>query len=198
VSLLSGHQVLVVDTETTGFDPAAHELLEVATVSVREGALGDLWSTLLRPERPIPPDASAVHGISDAMVAAAPARDQVAAELRRRCDRVPLVFHHAAFDLPFLAALLRRAGQPPLYNPVVDTLGLARGLSGTGGSRTLGALAEHLGLPPEPQHRALGDACTTARLFVALSARWEQERGIRTLDELAAASQDALRQTTTR
>jgi DNA polymerase-3 subunit epsilon len=188
---------MVVDTETTGFDVSASELIEVATVAVRDAALGSFWSSLLQPERPIPPDASAVHGITDAMVAAAPPQADVAAELRRRCDRVPLVFHHAAFDLPFLAALMRRAGQPPLYNPVVDTLGLARGLTGAG-SRSLSALAERLGLPPEPQHRALGDATTTARLFVALSERWEQERGIRTLDELAAASQDALRQGTTR
>jgi DNA polymerase III epsilon subunit-like protein len=48
-------------------------------------------------------------------------------------------------------------------------------------------------LPPEPRHRALGDARTTARVLVALSERWESERGVRSLLELAAASQDMLR-----
>jgi len=78
-----------------------------------------------------------------------------------------LIFHNASFDLPFLIALLRQAGQPPLLNPIIDTLGLARGLGGPGGN-SLGGLAARLGLPVETKHRALGDALTTARLFLAL------------------------------
>jgi len=133
-----------------------------------------------------------VHGITDAMVAQAPSAEGVAAELRRRCGDLTLVFHNAAFDLPFLIEMLRRAGQPPLLNPIIDTLGLARGLGGPGGN-SLGALAARLGLPPEPQHRALGDARTTARLLLTLCDRWQSERGVRSLAELAAASQDMLR-----
>jgi len=198
MSLLSGQQVIVVDTETTGMSPAeGHALVEVGTVVVADGAFGETWSSLVRPGRAIPADASAVHGITDAMVADAPLPAPVAAELRRRCGDLPLVFHNASFDLPFLIALLREAGQPPLLNPVIDTLGLARGLGGPGGN-SLGALAARMGLPREPQHRALGDARTTARLFLALSGRWESERGVRTLAELAAASQDVMRQTAAR
>jgi DNA polymerase-3 subunit epsilon len=189
---------MVVDTETTGLDPSqGHVLVEVATVSVADAALGETWSSLMRPGRAIPPDAAAVHGITDAMVADAPLPAPVAAELRRRCAELPLVFHNAPFDLPFLIALLRQAGQAPLLNPIIDTLGLARGLGGPGGN-SLGALAARLGLPKEAQHRALGDARTTARLFVALSARWESERGVRSLAELAAASQDVMRQSAVR
>ncbi len=198
MSLLSGHQILVVDTETTGFNPSeGHALVEIATVAVVNAAFGETWSSLVRPGRAIPSDASAVHGITDAMVSDAPLPAPVAAELRRRCGDLPLVFHNAPFDLPFLIALLRQAGQPPLLNPIIDTLGLARGLGGPGGN-SLGALAARLGLPKETQHRALGDARTTARLFLALSGRWEAERGVRTLAELAAASQDVMRQTTAR
>jgi len=198
MSLLSGQRVIVVDTETTGLSPAdGHELVEVATVVVADETIGETWSSLLRPGRAIPADASAVHGITDAMVADAPSPAPVAAELRRRCGDLPLVFHNALFDLPFLIALLRRAGQPPLLNPIIDTLGLARGLGGAAGN-SLGALAARLGLPRETQHRALGDARTTARLFLALSGRWETERGVRSLAELAAASQDVMRQTAAR
>ncbi len=198
MSLLSGQRILAVDTETTGFNPAeGHALVEVATVTLDADALGETWSSLVRPGRAIPPDASKVHGITDAMVADAPAPEAVAAELRRRCGELPLVFHNAPFDLPFLIALLRAGGQPPLLNPIIDTLGLARGLGGPGGN-SLGALAARLGLPRETQHRALGDARTTARLFLALSARWEAERGVRTLAELAAVSQDVMRLTATR
>ena len=185
--------MVAVDTETTGLDPASHALVEVATVVIDAQGVIDRWTSLVDPGRPIPADAVAVHGITDAMVAGAPPPAQVAADLRRRCGDLPLVLHNALFDLPFLVALMRRAGQPALLNPIIDTLGLARGLTGLGGN-SLGALAERLGLPREPRHRALGDAMTTARVFLALVERWEHERGVRTLVELAAASQDMMRQ----
>ena len=82
--------------------------------------------------------------------------------------------------------------QPPLWNPVVDTLGLARALL-PADDHTLGALARRFGLPAETAHRAAGDARTTARLFLRLAAEWEREHGGHGLAELAAASQDALR-----
>lgn len=189
---------MAVDTETTGLNPAdGHALIEVATVSLTDGAIAETWSSLVQPGRAIPPDATAVHGITDAMVAQAPPPAEVAAELRRRCGDRTLVFHNVSFDLPFLNAGMRLAGQPLLFNAIVDTLGLARGLPGEGGN-SLGALAERFGLPREPRHRALGDALTTARLFLALAGRWEKERGVRSLPELAAASQDVLRQSGSR
>jgi len=188
---LAGRRALVVDTETTGFDPRqGHRLIEAAALAVDSGAIGDGWSSLVRPGRPIPPDATAIHGIDDAMVADAPDVPAVAPELRRLCADHALVFHNVAFDLPFLRALFEEAGQPPLYNPVVDTLGLSRGLGGAGHS--LEALAARLGLPRPAAHRALSDATTTAHLFLVLAERW-RERGIRSLAELAAVSQDALR-----
>jgi DNA polymerase III epsilon subunit family exonuclease len=190
--------LLVVDTETTGLAPAAGDtLVEVATVVIASSDIGATRSSLVQPGRPIPAEAAAVHGISDAMVAGAPPKPEVAAELRRRCADLPLVFHNASFDLPFLVALLRETGEAPLYNPIIDTLGLARGLMGAGGN-SLGALAARFNLPREPQHRALGDALTTARLFLALAVRWEDERKITSLAELAAVSQDVMRQAASR
>lgn len=184
--------MVVVDVETTGLRPERDALLEVATVVLEGGAVGETWCSLVAPGRRIPPDATAIHGITDDMVAHAPAPAAVAAEIRRRCGAAPLAFHHAAFDLPFVAALLRAAGEPPLLNPVVDTLGLARGLPGAGG-HALHELAARFGLPPESRHRALPDALTTARLLVLLADEWQRHSGARSLAELAAASQDILR-----
>ena len=198
MSLLAGGKVVAVDTETTGMSPAdGHRLVEVACVAIVDGALGEEWSTLIHPGRPIPPDATRVHGISDAMVAGAPKAAEAGRILREACGDLPLVFHNSPFDLPFLLHLFREAGAPPLLNPIVDTLGLARGLFGTG-SNALGALATRLQLPAETAHRALGDTRTTARLFVELAGRWEREKGVRSLLELAAASQDILRVTARR
>ncbi len=193
MSLLDATRLAVLDTETTGLDVTqGHQLVEVACVSLEGGRIEDTWSSLVAPGRSIPPDAVAVHGISDAMVRTAPAPAEVASELRRRCAGLPLVLHHAAFDLPFLAALMSRTGQPPLFNPVIDTLGLARAFP-DGGGHSLQALAARYSLPPERPHRALGDALTTARLLLVLAGRWEKERDVHTVAELAAASQDALR-----
>ena len=198
MSLLHGVTVLAVDTETTGMSPAdGHRLVEVARVAVVDGALAAEWSTLIDPGRPIPPDATRVHGISDAMVAGAPTAAVAGRQLREACGDLPLVFHNAPFDLPFLIQLFREAGVRPLLSPIVDTLGLARGLFGTG-SNALGALAARLKLPAETAHRALGDTRTTARLFVELAGRWEREKGVRSLLELAALSQDVMRTTARR
>jgi len=192
--LLSG-RLQTLDTETTGMSPAyGHALVEVGRVAVVDGTLADTWSSLVRPGRPIPPDASAVHGITDAMVADAPPPGEVGRALREACGDATLVLHNATFDLPFLNSMLRGAGLPPLWNPVIDTLGLARGLLGTG-SNSLGSLAVRFELPRETAHRALGDALTTARLFLKLAERWEKEKRITSLAELAAASQDVVRTT---
>jgi DNA polymerase III epsilon subunit family exonuclease len=198
MTLLAGERLSALDTETTGMSPAAGAaLVEVARVDIEDGSIASTWSSLIRPGRAIPPDATAVHGITDAMVADAPPPATVAGELRAAIGDRTLVFHNAPFDLPFLIVMLRDAGVPPLLNPIVDTLGLARGLFGTG-SNALGQLASRLGLPVEAAHRALSDARTTAHLFLALAERWEHERGVKSLAELAAASQDVMRLTARR
>ena len=198
MGLLNGTRLLALDTETTGMSPrSGAALVEVASVALENGAIGENWSSLVNPGRPIPPDAERVHGISDAMVAGAPEPAAIAGRLRAACGDLPLVFHNAPFDLPFLRELMCRSGQAPLHNPVVDTLGLARGLY-EGGGNSLGALAARFGLPPQTAHRALGDALTTAHLFLLLTRRWEEENQVRSLDELAAVSQDVLRLTARR
>jgi DNA polymerase III epsilon subunit family exonuclease len=198
VGLLNGTRLLALDTETTGMSPrSGAALVEVASVALENGAIGESWSSLVNPGRPIPPDAERVHGICDAMVAGAPEPGAIAGRLRAACGDLPLVFHNAPFDLPFLRELMCRSGQAPLHNPVVDTLGLARGLY-EGGGNSLGALAARFGLPPQTAHRALGDALTTAHLFLLLTRRWEEENQVRSLDELAAVSQDVLRLTARR
>jgi DNA polymerase III epsilon subunit family exonuclease len=185
--------VIALDLETTGFSPfAGHGVIEVATVIIEDGTLGPAWSSLVGPRRPVAPDATRVHGITEIMLEGAPEPAAVAATLRESCADHTLAFHNAEFDVPFVQSLLREAGLPPLYNPVLDVLGIARGLFGSGGN-SLGELTARLGLPRELHHRALGDALTTARVLLALLPRWEKERPARSLAELAAATQDAVR-----
>ena len=192
--VLADRRLAVLDVETTGWSPAGgHTVIEVARVTVENGAITDSWSSLVGPRRPISEESTRVHGITEAMLAEAPEPPAIARALWESCSGHPLVFHNAAFDLPFLRALMRAGGQPALLTPVVDTLGLAKGLFGSG-SNTLGELAARFELPPEGSHRALGDARTTAWLLITLTPRWEAERGVRSFAQLAAASQDAVRE----
>lgn len=190
--LLAGHELRAIDTETTGLFADGHAILEVASVRLDDGVVGEGWSSLVRPDRRIPAEATAVHGITADMVRDAPGADAVASALAAEVGARMLVFHHARFDVPFLQALMRRGGRPPLAQPVIDTLGLARGLDVRGG-HSLGQLAQKLGIQRMERHRALPDATTTALLLVVLAERWERDRGIRSLMELAAVSQDVLR-----
>jgi DNA polymerase-3 subunit epsilon len=190
--VLDGQALRVIDTETTGIFPDSHRIVEVASVRLEDGVVGEAWSSLVQPGRRIPAEATAVHGITAEMVERAPGPREVAAALHAEVGGRPLVFHNARFDLLFLRRLMAEGGQPPFTQPVIDTLGLARGLD-AGGGHSLGRLAGRYGIQRMERHRALPDATTTAMLLVALAERWERGRGIRSLMELAAASQDALR-----
>ena len=195
--LLAGQRVVVVDVETTGWNTASDCIVEVACVTIDDGAVTDTWSSLLQPGRPVPFVATRIHGITDAMLMSAPLPAAVAKPFRDHCGGAVLAIHNAGFDLPFLGALLRRHGAAPVFNPVIDTLGLARGLFGPSGN-SLGELTRRHGIALDSAHRALGDARATAELLRMLAPRWEAERGVRSLAELAAASQDAIRLTSRR
>lgn len=190
---------VVMDTETTGMNPAdGARLIEVATVEIIAGTIEpDGWSTLVNPGRPIPADATRVHGITDEMVKGAPLPADIASGLRARLGAAALAFHNAPFDLPFLRQFFEDGGAPGLEAPVIDTLGLARSIYGTG-RNGLSDLSARLGMPKETAHRALGDARMTARVLIALAGWHERHRGIKTLAELAAHSQDVVRSTSGR
>src|SRR5262249_3495269 len=156
----AGARLVAIDLETSGFWlPDGHGVIEVARVTIEDGTLGEEWTTLVKPRRSVEGGAREVHGITDEMLKDAPEPAVVAASLKAACGALPLVAHNAAFDIPFLARLFRDAGLPPMYNSVVDTLGLSRGLFGPG-NNALSTLRGALGLPEEREHRALGDART--------------------------------------
>jgi DNA polymerase-3 subunit epsilon len=191
--MLAGRRLVVLDTETTGMSPdAGDRLVEVAYVAIEDGRIGASGSSLVQPGRDIPIGATRVHGIDAGMVKDAPGYPTVGKMLREAIGDAPAVFHNYPFDLPFLIVLFREAGVPRLDTPVIDTLGLARMMPRVG-SNSLGPLAQRLGIEPGTAHRALGDARTTAEVFLALAAMWAKDRPETTLAQLAGDSQDAMR-----
>jgi DNA polymerase III subunit epsilon len=119
---------IVLDTETTGLDPSeGHRIVEIACIElVHHVPTGRKFHRYINPERDMPEDALAVHGITAEFLAKQPSFAAIADELLAFLGSDQLVIHNAEFDLAFLNAELTRLGREPLSCLFVDTLGLAR------------------------------------------------------------------------
>lgn len=119
---------IVVDTETTGLDPqTGHRIVEIAAIELMHHVpTGRKFHCYVNPERDMPADAYAVHGLSEEFLAGYPTFPAVVDEFLAFVGAAPLVIHNAEFDIAFLNAELARAGRPFLTGEYVDTLSLAR------------------------------------------------------------------------
>ena len=176
----------VVDVETTGMRATGGDrVTEIAIVILHGSRREVVFESLVNPGRPIPRAICAITNITDEMVRHAPTfaevTDQVLAALAGRV----FVAHNARFDWGFLCAEVRRARALALDGPRLCTVRLARKLVSEVRSCGLDNLSHHFGFENMARHRAAGDALVTAELLSHLLAR-ARERGIRTLQELAA------------
>jgi len=184
----------VLDTETTGLDPAGGDrIVSLGAVRVVNGRVlrQETFEQLVNPGRRVPAVATAIHGLTDAMVSDAPPIDQVLPDLARFAEDTVLVGHDLGFDLRFLEPAARSAGVE-LKHPVLDTLLLDATLYPGQPDHTLEAIAARLGVSVVGRHTALGDALVTAEVLVALLGPL-RDAGIRTLDDALAASRQVFR-----
>ncbi|HLM86842.1 MAG TPA: exonuclease domain-containing protein [Solirubrobacteraceae bacterium] len=167
--------ICAIDLELSGLDPREHEIVSFGAVPIEHGRvqLGAAVHGRVRPLRSISEASIRVHGLRVADLASAPALD-VAIDplLAVMAGRIPVV-HVAAIERGFLGPALRRQGVR-LRRRMIDTsvLGLVwlHERDGQGPRRvSLTALAQELGLPSHHPHDAVGDALTTAQVFVALA-----------------------------
>lgn len=111
MSLQLQRPLAVFDLETTGVRVGVDRIVQIAIVRVMPDGTRETWQHLVNPGIPIPPEASAVHGITDADVADAPMLEELGEELLRRFQGCDLCgFNVLRFDLPFLSEDLFRAG----------------------------------------------------------------------------------------
>jgi DNA polymerase-3 subunit epsilon len=163
---------VVVDVETTGWEPGPDALTEVAAVRFTGGELCGSFHSLIDPGVPIPSMVSRLTGIHDETVRGAPDIATVLPQLVEMIGDAVLVGHNIAFDISFIDAALTSFDYEPLANPVVDTLHLARRLVRDDVLNCkLGTLARRLRLDHLPSHRALEDVLATADLLHALIER---------------------------
>ncbi len=167
MGILDGVTLAVVDLETTGLSPRyGDRICEVAVLRV-DGEHERVFESLVNPGRPISPGATAVHGIWGVDVRSAPSFQALAPTLWPLFESAIVVAHNAPFDLAFLAAERHYLGLPPLDNPVLDSLALAR-RDFDFPRNSLGFIAEALGIPCPVRHRAMADVRTTLEVLTRL------------------------------
>jgi DNA polymerase-3 subunit epsilon len=169
--LLSSLGFAVVDVETTGGRPESGDrITEIAVVTVKDGAVTNIFETLVNPERSIPPFITRLTNISWEMVRdKSPFRD-VCAEVLRALDGNIFVAHNANFDWRFVSAEVSRSTGRELTGRRLCTVRLARRILPQLRSRSLDWVARHydVEIPAGMRHRAAGDALATAHCLLRL------------------------------
>ena len=164
---------IVLDTETTGLDPAAgHRIVEIGCVELSNHvATGLTWQRHLNPERDMPIEAERVHGLSAAFLADKPRFAEVVDDLLGFVGDARLVIHNASFDLAFLNMELGRIGRAPIaLTRAIDTVGLARRKIPPGAPASLDALCRRfsIDLTVREKHGAEIDCGLLADVYIEL------------------------------
>lgn len=163
---------VILDTETTGLDPAnGHRLVEIACLELNNHLpTGRHFQTYLNPERDVPPDAVAVHGLSSDFLSDKPLFAGVVDAFLAFVADARLVIHNAEFDMRFLNSELARVGQPAMtMERVTDTLLLARAKF-PGSPASLDALCRRFAIDnsARTRHGALLDAELLSAVYIEL------------------------------
>lgn len=163
---------IVLDTETTGFDPKTGDrLIEVGCIEIIDLIpTGRTFHRLVNPERLIPPDAIRVHGITDDKVRDAPRFAEIVQDLMAFIGDAPVIAHNAQFDRNFIDHECGRCGQPLLAETRwIDTLQLAQKRF-PGMANSLDALCKRfkISLVDRALHGALIDARLLAEVYLEL------------------------------
>ncbi|RIK94847.1 MAG: DNA polymerase III subunit epsilon [Proteobacteria bacterium] len=160
------------DTETTGLDPAdGHRVIEIGCIELFNMLpTGRTYHVYLNPERDVPVEALAVHGLSADFLRGKPTFAEVVADFVDFLGEARLVAHNAEFDVKFINAEFARLGFSPLTaTRVVDTLAIAR-RKFPGAPASLDALCKRFGVDnsARDKHGALLDAELLAHVYLEL------------------------------
>ena len=164
---------IVFDTETTGLSPAGGDrMVEIGCIEMMGRVeTGRSYHCYFNPERPMPSEAEAVHGLSDIFLSDKPRFADKAEELLEFIGDSPLVAHNASFDFGFLNHELERCGRGSVcLTRMVDTLVLARSRH-PGAKHSLDALCTRYGVDRSQRikHGALLDAQLLAQVYIELT-----------------------------
>lgn len=173
---------IVLDTETTGLDPATGDrIVEIGAVELfNHLPTGRTYHQYLNPQRLMPPEAFAVHGLGDDFLRDKPLFAAIAPAFLAFIADAKLVIHNAAFDMKFLNAEMTRAGHPALpYARATDTLLIAK-QKFPGSPASLDALCRRFGVDNSgrEKHGALLDSEILAEVYLELVGGRQPDFGL--------------------
>lgn len=165
---LTGQTFVAFDTETTGLWAPSHRIVEIGAVKFRlSDDQVETFQQLVNPGRKIPEEVIGIHGITDNMVAEAPAIDNVLEMFIRFCtaDSI-LVAHNAPFDISFMSCELERVDMTFGENRILDTVDIYHRMHSGLESYSLLSLAKQFKITENQNHRALSDAQIVRQLLI--------------------------------
>ena len=171
------------DTETTGLSfPRGGRICEVALLASQAGKRINSYSTLINPEMYITPEITAIHGITNEMVALAPHFKDIALTLAEHLENSVLICHNVDFDVPFLKYEFENAGLKMPEVTTLDTLKFAR-THGCFSRNRLGIIAQELGFSCKGWHRAMADTVMAEKIFYHF-LKYFMQSGAQTVEDL--------------
>ena len=157
----------IIDIETTGGSSKSHKIIEVAIVNFDGNKVVDTYSTLINPQRYIPPFITSLTGISNEMVESSPTFEEVADTILEKTKENIFVAHNVNFDYSFIKKEFNEL-EKKFDRKKLCTVRLAKKIVPGFRSYGLGTLTRELGITIQDRHRALGDAEATARVLELL------------------------------
>lgn len=160
-------EYVIFDIETTGLSAINDAITEIGAIKIRDGAVVDTFSQLINPQREISDFITNLTGITNEMVKDQPTIEKVIPRFNDFIKGSVLVAHNATFDVGFIRENLKLVNIG-LYNPILDTLELARSVFPNLKNHKLDTLANYLDVSLENHHRALDDAMATKDIFIKI------------------------------
>ena len=184
---------IVLDTETTGFEPSeGHRIVEIGAIELlNHMPTGKTYHQYINPERMMPKEAFEVHGLGDDFLRDKPVFKSVARGFLEFIGEATLVIHNAAFDMKFLNAELQTLGHPGLpMTQALDTVALAR-KKFPGSPASLDALCRRFGIDnsSREKHGALLDSELLAEVYLELIGGRQPDFVLATAAAQTAANQ---------
>ena len=160
---LADAEYVVFDIETTGLSVTNNKIIELAGIKMVNGQEIGRFETFVNPHEPIPYNIQQLTNITDDMVKDAPELEPKLQEFIAFIGDAVLVAHNARFDMGFMQEACKQHGLPPIPNPALDTLELARFLHPTMKNHRLNTLATYIKFRLDNHHRAIDDTIALGR-----------------------------------
>lgn len=162
---LDNSDYVIFDIETTGLEPTTNEITEIGALKIQGTELKNMFSSLIKPKKPISAEITRLTGIDDKMVKDAPTINTVLPQFMDFIGNSVLIAHNADFDVSFIKEQLKKLNNEELPNSVLCTVKLSRFLLPQLRNHKLHTVAAHFCFKVENRHRAIGDAELTFQVW---------------------------------